>query len=77
MDTSKQLITRDQIRLIFSEVEVILAYNKRLLEDLEPRVKEWGPNQRLGDIFLQIVRDFVSDLLLIIICYSFSLSLSF
>ncbi len=36
-------------------LEVILNFNTNLLADLEPRVKNWNTNQRIGDVFLQFV----------------------
>eukprot|EP01111_Echinosteliopsis_oligospora_P018834 TRINITY_DN8855_c0_g1_i2.p1 TRINITY_DN8855_c0_g1~~TRINITY_DN8855_c0_g1_i2.p1 ORF type:complete len:671 (+),score=196.02 TRINITY_DN8855_c0_g1_i2:55-2013(+) len=45
----------DQIRTIFSDVEVILAYNGTLLDDLKPRIEQWRALQVFGDIFLRVV----------------------
>jgi hypothetical protein len=51
----KPIISRDDIRNIFGDVEVVLNVNSELLRSLEPRVKNWGPRQCLGDIFVAIV----------------------
>ena len=51
---TKPLLTLDEVKAIFSSLEVICAYNDNLLEQLQPRVQDWSPQQRLGDIFLQI-----------------------
>lgn len=50
----KPLLPLDDVKSIFSSLEVIVAYNERLLSQLQPRVESWSPNQRLGDIFIQI-----------------------
>eukprot|EP01113_Clastostelium_recurvatum_P035747 TRINITY_DN5015_c0_g1_i2.p1 TRINITY_DN5015_c0_g1~~TRINITY_DN5015_c0_g1_i2.p1 ORF type:complete len:810 (-),score=195.49 TRINITY_DN5015_c0_g1_i2:112-2541(-) len=53
--TSSPIISENEIRFIFSTLDVILNYNQLLLSDLELRVgKGWTPHQRLGDIFLTI-----------------------
>jgi hypothetical protein len=52
--SSKPLLVLDEVKSIFSSLEVIVAYNERLLSQLQPRVESWSPNQRLGDIFIQI-----------------------
>eukprot|EP01114_Cavostelium_apophysatum_P014970 TRINITY_DN3996_c0_g1_i1.p1 TRINITY_DN3996_c0_g1~~TRINITY_DN3996_c0_g1_i1.p1 ORF type:complete len:701 (-),score=169.13 TRINITY_DN3996_c0_g1_i1:41-2143(-) len=52
--SKKAFITEDQVRLLFSDIEIILGYNQQLLEDMTPRIKSWSPSQCLGDIFLRI-----------------------
>eukprot|EP00026_Physarum_polycephalum_P003301 Phypoly_transcript_03311.p1 GENE.Phypoly_transcript_03311~~Phypoly_transcript_03311.p1 ORF type:complete len:722 (+),score=144.11 Phypoly_transcript_03311:157-2322(+) len=52
--TSSQILTDPEIRVIFSETESILNYNRHLLLQLEERVSKWSVSQRLGDIFLLI-----------------------
>ncbi len=52
---NKGFITPDQIKLIFSEVEVILGVNTTVLNELEERMREWSNTQKIGDIFLNIV----------------------
>jgi len=50
----KPIIKMETLRVIFSDcIEVILNYNLKLLQDLRDRVNAWGPNQAIGDIFLQ------------------------
>lgn len=51
---AKPILPLDEVKAIFSSLEVICAYNDNLLEQLQPRVQDWSPQQRLGDIFLQI-----------------------
>jgi len=45
------MITKEQSRAIFSEIEVILGYNKMLLGNLESRMQKWNLYTKLGDIF--------------------------
>eukprot|EP01102_Stenamoeba_stenopodia_P003758 TRINITY_DN1390_c0_g1_i1.p1 TRINITY_DN1390_c0_g1~~TRINITY_DN1390_c0_g1_i1.p1 ORF type:complete len:1021 (+),score=227.99 TRINITY_DN1390_c0_g1_i1:133-3195(+) len=48
------LVNEKQCKQIFSNIEVILNYNTKLLVDLEKRVHQWSHQQLLGDIFLMI-----------------------
>jgi len=48
---SSEVITKEQVRAIFSEIEVILGYNKMLLGNLEARMQKWNFYTNLGDIF--------------------------
>ena len=41
--------------LCSDQIEFILAYNKEFLEKLQPRVKNWTPTQKIGDLFLELV----------------------
>ncbi|KAF2078632.1 hypothetical protein CYY_000003 [Polysphondylium violaceum] len=52
------LITKDQQKLIFSDIQIIYAFGKRLLDLLKPRTEKWFIYQKLGDIFL-IIADFL------------------
>lgn len=40
---------------LFSDIQIIRGYQTNLMEELEPRIKNWTANQRLGDVFVQIV----------------------
>lgn len=57
---NNQVITAEERKGIFSELEVILGFNKGFLEQLEARMKEWAHQtyfeQCIGDIFKAIVR---------------------
>jgi hypothetical protein len=45
------------MKVIFPEsLSVILAYNSLFLKKLEPRLNDWHPHQKIGDIFLEFVR---------------------
>ena len=50
-----QLINKDDIKTLFSELEVILAYAKSLKSRIKERVDKWFPAQIIGDIFVQMV----------------------
>eukprot|EP01104_Vermistella_antarctica_P011680 TRINITY_DN3293_c0_g1_i1.p1 TRINITY_DN3293_c0_g1~~TRINITY_DN3293_c0_g1_i1.p1 ORF type:complete len:1188 (+),score=330.11 TRINITY_DN3293_c0_g1_i1:280-3843(+) len=47
--------TNVEFKTIFFNINVILNINKQLLKDLQLRWETWGPDQKLGDIFLQMV----------------------
>eukprot|EP01105_Mastigella_eilhardi_P000020 TRINITY_DN1003_c0_g2_i1.p1 TRINITY_DN1003_c0_g2~~TRINITY_DN1003_c0_g2_i1.p1 ORF type:complete len:1350 (+),score=306.79 TRINITY_DN1003_c0_g2_i1:364-4050(+) len=53
--TKPDLLTSEQVGIIFSNVESVLMTNKQLLSDLEQRMQEWGPTQLLGDLFVKMV----------------------
>ncbi|KAL6041590.1 RhoGEF domain containing protein [Balamuthia mandrillaris] len=48
-------ITTDERKRIFGEIEVIKGYQEELLTDLGTRVNTWSIDQRLGDIFKNMV----------------------
>jgi hypothetical protein len=48
------VISKSEIKNIFSEIEVILNYNVMLLNELEKRMDNWSQEQIIGDIFLKI-----------------------
>jgi len=52
------LITKDQQKLIFSDIQIIYAFGKRLLDLLKPRTEKWFIYQKLGDIFF-LISDFL------------------
>ena len=56
---SAELLDGNAIRAIFSNVESILALNKNLWIDTSDRVKNWGIDAKIGDIFLQFVKIFL------------------
>ncbi|EGC30399.1 hypothetical protein DICPUDRAFT_99548 [Dictyostelium purpureum] len=53
IDKGSPIITIEEIQSIFSEVQIILSYNKRLLSDIEGRTKEWKQDTMIGDIFIK------------------------
>eukprot|EP01119_Soliformovum_irregulare_P021238 TRINITY_DN7030_c0_g1_i1.p1 TRINITY_DN7030_c0_g1~~TRINITY_DN7030_c0_g1_i1.p1 ORF type:complete len:772 (-),score=249.29 TRINITY_DN7030_c0_g1_i1:38-2353(-) len=50
----KPIIDQENLNNIFSDIEMILNLNTKLLTDLSPIVKNWSPRARLGKIFLNI-----------------------
>lgn len=45
----------DQLDSIFSNIEMILGFNKTLCEEFEKRFSSWSSTSLLGDIFLKLV----------------------
>ena len=56
--TTAGIIDTLQIRAIFSNVETIWLLNSTLLDDITERLNNWHMDQKIGDIFLQIVKKF-------------------
>ena len=56
--TTAGIIDTLQIRAIFSNVETIWLLNSTLLDDITERFNNWHMDQKIGDIFLQIVKKF-------------------
>eukprot|EP01103_Thecamoeba_quadrilineata_P012941 TRINITY_DN3461_c0_g6_i1.p1 TRINITY_DN3461_c0_g6~~TRINITY_DN3461_c0_g6_i1.p1 ORF type:complete len:798 (-),score=113.89 TRINITY_DN3461_c0_g6_i1:61-2454(-) len=55
VQTGNPIITLDQIKTIFSCLEVIIGYNEQLLLELEARIEDrWSHHQCLGDIFIRL-----------------------
>lgn len=48
-------ITKAQIRQIFLNAEQILPINTHLYEGVCLRIENWGPNQKIADIFMKMV----------------------
>lgn len=42
----------DDVRRMFSNIDMIIPLNRELLKDLEARLAAWGPLQLIGDVFL-------------------------
>eukprot|EP01088_Endostelium_zonatum_P019435 TRINITY_DN6708_c0_g1_i1.p1 TRINITY_DN6708_c0_g1~~TRINITY_DN6708_c0_g1_i1.p1 ORF type:complete len:703 (-),score=192.48 TRINITY_DN6708_c0_g1_i1:79-2187(-) len=49
-----KLLTHDQIRGIFSDIEIIHRLNSELLDKIKSRVEAWSKMSRLGDIFVSL-----------------------
>jgi len=47
-------VTIKELKSLANDLQVIVNYNTKLLKDLSPRVENWSPHQKLGDIFLQL-----------------------
>lgn len=50
-----KIITKQQIKSIFSNIQVIHNYNSWFLTQLEARINEWSSTQKLGDLILELV----------------------
>jgi hypothetical protein len=61
-DKERGMLSFQQIRTIFADIETIVNYQKILLEDLEGRTKDWSEETRLGEVFTTMVR-YSQDLL--------------
>jgi len=48
-------ITKEDIRDIFSQIEVICNYNQNIALKLQERIEKWHWTQQLGDIFLEMM----------------------
>eukprot|EP01116_Phalansterium_solitarium_P014729 TRINITY_DN3252_c0_g2_i2.p2 TRINITY_DN3252_c0_g2~~TRINITY_DN3252_c0_g2_i2.p2 ORF type:complete len:600 (-),score=233.08 TRINITY_DN3252_c0_g2_i2:85-1884(-) len=48
----RPVIPLDDLRVIMSDIEVIMNANSRFLDDLRLCVLRWSPAQRIGDLFL-------------------------
>jgi hypothetical protein len=51
----KEICSPEDIKTIFSNVEVLLNFSTKLAHELESRIVNWTPNQMVGDIFLKFV----------------------
>eukprot|EP01114_Cavostelium_apophysatum_P021037 TRINITY_DN7224_c0_g1_i1.p1 TRINITY_DN7224_c0_g1~~TRINITY_DN7224_c0_g1_i1.p1 ORF type:complete len:1132 (-),score=325.55 TRINITY_DN7224_c0_g1_i1:11-3007(-) len=47
-------ITEEDVRQIFGDIEMILQFNVRLLEQFSSRIKSWNVNQLFADIFVDM-----------------------
>jgi len=53
-NSSKRIITNEQIAAIFSNVDTLLGFHKEILTSLEERYKEWNEESKIGDTFLKV-----------------------
>jgi hypothetical protein len=51
-----QLMSLDDLKAIFSNVEVLLNVNKQFLADIDAVVENWSMVSKIGSVFLSIVR---------------------
>jgi hypothetical protein len=52
---TKPILSVDEIRVIFSSMEMILGFTVQVKSHLEARMKQWPAVQKLGDIFKELV----------------------
>lgn len=53
---TKPVMSNEDIKTIFSSVEIILGFTTQVKSQLEARMKQWPAVQKLGDIFKELVR---------------------
>jgi hypothetical protein len=51
-------VTKEDIILLFANVEVLVQVNQELLDGLEKRTEEWDYNSCIGDFFLRLASFF-------------------
>jgi hypothetical protein len=56
VEKQKSYLTKDMVKTLFSDIVIIHAFNQKLLGAIQDRVQHWSVHQKLGDIFLEIVR---------------------
>lgn len=49
------IFSADDLRIVFSDIAIILGANTKLLKELESRTKTKHPSIMIGDVFLQMV----------------------
>lgn len=55
VDTKDELVTKDQLKTIFSEIEVIYNYHNHFLQELQKLMEKFNYATRLGDLLLEMV----------------------
>jgi GTPase SAR1 family protein len=54
-----KMVTKDDVRLMFSEIPVMVLYSNQLITDLENNVmKNWNDHIKIGTIFLKMLKFF-------------------
>ncbi len=56
------ILSGEKIGLIFSNLSFIRSINGELFSKLSARVEKWSPTQQVGDIFVEMVISFASDI---------------
>lgn len=52
---TKSIISRDEIKTLFSDVEIIVNFNTLILDGLSNRLSQWDPSKtKISDIFISI-----------------------
>jgi hypothetical protein len=46
------------LRALYSDIDVIRNYSAHLLRTLYKRYEQWSPSEKIGDIFLTVVRSY-------------------
>jgi len=50
----QHVLTPEEIRTVFSDIEVILAVNKSLRDTLKDRIGSWTNHTKIGDLFIRM-----------------------
>jgi breakpoint cluster region protein len=58
--TSQPVLTSQQIETIFFKVPELYEIHKEFYDGLFPRVQQWSHQQRVGDLFQKLVRNWGS-----------------
>jgi hypothetical protein len=56
----KSFVTKEQLKVLSSDIQVILGVNQMLLASVEERLVSWTQNQLIGDIFIGNVKHRIS-----------------
>jgi hypothetical protein len=49
----KDTLTREQMRTIFSDIQIIFEFNSTILADISERVDKWHPKQIISGILAE------------------------
>ena len=49
-----EICSKEDIKVLFSNIEMILNFNKILFEGIQQRLRNWSDEQLLGDIFMKL-----------------------
>jgi len=56
MTPLKKMLNAEDFSIIFSNIELIRQFNQSLCAELEKRINSWSDTQKLGDVFVSMVR---------------------
>lgn len=54
--TPTPVLTQQEVDQLFSNLEIILNLNAELLKEIKLRMAVWTNSQKIGDVFLKMVR---------------------
>lgn len=53
-NSQKPMMSIEEFKSIFSSLDIIKSYNEQLLSNITPRIENWSPTQKIGDIFVEM-----------------------
>lgn len=56
--TPKALLTQQEVKVIFGQVEMLWRFHVEFLKELTGPIKAWSANQCIGNVFEKNVRNF-------------------